>query len=81
MLELPLSLSFQAHIGEPISLSGKLGDQEVTVYGACAELAQKQGATKEQVADKINAFGNTCFTVENLDIQIDSQVFLPASIL
>lgn len=81
MLELPLSLSFQAHIGEPISLSGKLGDQEVTVYGACAELAQKQGATKEQVADKINAFGNTCFTVENLDIQIDPQVFLPASIL
>ena len=81
MLELPLSLSFQAHIGEPISLSGKLGDQEVTIYGACAELAQKQGATKEQVADKINAFGNTCFTVENLDIQIDSQVFLPASML
>ncbi len=81
MLELPLSLSFQAHIGKPISLSGKLGDQEVTVYGACAELAQKQGATKEQVADKINAFGNTCFTVENLDIQIDPQVFLPASIL
>ena len=81
MLELPLSLSFQAHIGEPISLSGKLGDQEVTVYGACAELAQKQGATKEQVADKINAFGNTCFTVENLDIQIDPQVFLPASML
>lgn len=81
MLELPLSLSFQAHIGEPISLSGKLGNQEVTVYGACAELAQKQGATKEQVADKINAFGNTCFTVENLDIQIDSQVFLPASML
>lgn len=80
-LELPISLSFQAHVGEPISLSGKLGEQEVTVHGAVAEVAQKQGATKEQVADKINAFGNTCFVVKNLDIQMDSQVFLPASML
>lgn len=68
-------------LGERAEYSVALGDIETTVYGNIVEPAQKQAATKDQVAKQFNKMGTSQFFLETLEITMDENLFLPVQVL
>lgn len=53
----------------------------VTVYGQVVQTAKSQPATKEQLARQIKKTGSTLFEFQNLEIDLEGEVFLPVKAL
>ncbi len=53
----------------------------ITVYGQMVQTAKSQPATKEQLARQIKKTGNTLFEFQNLEIDLEGEVFLPVKAL
>lgn len=55
---------------------------EVTMVGESPiEKASKRGAEKENIIEKLSETGDTSFIVKNCDVYIDSNIFIPLSVL
>lgn len=64
--------------GKPASLTLRCGESVYTVHSAgLVEQAQKQPMDQKRIAVQIEKLGNTPFSFESLDIQMDEMVFLP----
>ena len=65
--------------GEPAMLIISHGDCTVTVCGDTVEQAQKRPLTQDDVMKQLNKTGNSMFYFDNLEITMDSSVFIPVS--
>jgi len=65
--------------GSPAMLILSCGDCAITVCGDTVEQAQKRPLTQEDVNKQMNKTGNSMFYFENLEITMDSSVFIPIS--
>ena len=63
--------------GKPAILTLISEKQEITISGAVVQEAQKQPVTEEKVRKQICKTGNTPYTFEKLDIQMEGACFLP----
>ncbi|MCR5703319.1 MAG: U32 family peptidase [Eubacterium sp.] len=73
---------------EPISIQTNLSvldaqnnsvKKEIVVFGAIPESAQKRPLDEDTVRKQISKLGNTDFVVGTLEIDMDSDIFLPVS--
>lgn len=79
--EICVSAFFSAGNAARLTLSTKDGKCSVTVTGPVVQKASKRPVTKEDVREKIMAFGNTSFEPVSEDIFVEEGAFLPVSAL
>lgn len=71
-------LEFTLHKREETPLCvNRDGELTVRVYGECAEAAQKQPVTKEQIQKQMGKTGESDFVFENLDVRCEDGCFVP----
>lgn len=68
-------------LGKPVILSLNYGGFSAEVSGAAAEPAQKSALTRESVEKQLRKTGNTEFTFDQLEIELDEGCFLPVQAL
>ena len=68
--------------GAPCSLTAVDSDGNcVTVEGPIPEAARSRSLNGEDVADRLRKTGGTVFRAENVDVQVDEGLSLPASVI
>ena len=77
--KIPVSLSATLRSGEPMSLTMKGGDREITITGATPEAARTAPLTKDAVSKNLLKMGGTPYSVSSLDIALDDRLMLPLS--
>ena len=69
-------------IGKEPELKIKYRNKEVSVIGdKKTELAQKAGLTEEKVIEQISKLGNTNYSLDDVNISLDENSFLPLSVI
>lgn len=68
-------------LGKPVILSLNYGEFSTEVSGAAAEPAQKSALTRESVEKQLRKTGNTEFTFDQLEIELEEGCFLPVQAL
>lgn len=63
--------------GKNATLSLRLGNEEVTAAGEEVAEARKKPLDRETVLEKINKTGNTPFVFEELNLELDDNIFVP----
>lgn len=63
--------------GKPLEIDVILKGITVSASGAMVEQAKNQPLTKERIEKQMQKTGNTCFQFEHLEIQMDSDIFVP----
>lgn len=68
---------FYGHVGEKSSLI--IGDEvnEVCVYGNILDKSMNRPVDRDTIYDKLNKLGDTVYKFDNLDIDIDNNIFIP----
>lgn len=76
---------FTAKIGEEISFTiGRYISNEyiqVTVLGNRVEEARDKEANIEDIKAKLSQLGNTCYSLVELNVNVDKKAFIPASVI
>lgn len=67
--------------GLPALLHVSCKDAEAMAYTGEVQLAKNQPVTRERVLQQMDKLGNTVFTWESLDIQMNDAVFVPMKVL
>ncbi len=82
----PVSGRLTVREGEPLSLKLKLcretgGGPEAEVFGAVVQKAQNQPASRDRLEKQIRKTGGTAFELQDLDTELEGQVFVPVQAL
>lgn len=77
--KIPVSLSAQAELGEPMTLNLSAEGINVTVKGLIPEKATGKGSSKEEVLKQLTKLGGTAFSAEEADISPFEAGFYPIS--
>ena len=67
--------------GKPVFLEFSDGINTVSYHMGMVDVALKTPITKDQVIKQIGRLGDTIFSLEKLDVIMDSDVFVPVSVL
>ncbi|MBQ7015817.1 MAG: U32 family peptidase [Firmicutes bacterium] len=86
--QVPVGMSFEAIIGKPAKLSAYVieahSEEEPwaqTIEGPVVEAATARGLSEEAVAKQLTKTGDTGFSVQHLEMQLQEGSFLPVSVL
>lgn len=80
--KIPIKMEFTAHVDEPIEMS--VADEYIkisTTDNYVATLAKSSPMTKERIAESLEKVGNTPFTITEINIDIDDNIFIPVGVL
>lgn len=77
----PVSFSFCAHLGEQCRLTAVSCDETVTVFGDAPEVAVNRPTEADTVKTQLAKCGGSLYYFENADIDIDSGLMIPLSII
>lgn len=77
----PVNITFAAHKDEPLSLIMNNGNVSVTVNTGMACEATGSPVTADRVSKQLMKLGNTPYLCENIDIQMDDNLFFPMSVI
>lgn len=75
----PISLKFSCKAGENAKLTATALGKTVTVTGDTPEKAINKPMTKEVLEGRLGKFGNTQFYLDDIDIDLDDGLIIPAS--
>ncbi len=75
----PIDVYFEGKIGSKIKLVISDGCHSITVYGRIGEKAHNAVLTKNDIRSKINKLGDSIYEIDNFDIRIDDELFVPIS--
>ena len=77
--KIPLELFAKIKRGEPSSLTARVGEKTVTVYGATPEDARTAPINEETLRRNLSKLGDTVYTLNSLTIELDEGLMLPIS--
>lgn len=72
----PINMHFKAHIGTNTLLTIKHQDKTITFEGSLVEVAKSIPMTKDRIIEQLSKLGNTPFTTNNIEIDIDKNIFI-----
>ncbi len=72
---------FEAFKDEVMSFRISDGKNSVTIREYTPEIASKLPTSKETIKDKLSKLGNSVYTLEELEINIDDNLFIPLTFL
>lgn len=79
-LKIPLTAFFYAHKEEALSLTVMTMDEDVksvTVTGDLVKQSQNRPALKEEILKALHKTGNTAFSFQLIEVDMENDVFLP----
>lgn len=79
--KVPVNMSFEAEENKPIRLTATCGDYTCLVEGQIVQAANKQAATRESVEKQLKKLNETAFVLDQLQIVLKGQLFLPVRAL
>lgn len=65
------------HKGEAVNLILKAWDEQVCVRGVVCDAAGNRPVSREQVERQLKKFGNTRFVAEDVQVEMDEDIFIP----
>ena len=68
---------FCGHIGDMMSLTINDGSNEVCVYGSVVDKSMNRPVDRDMINDKLNKLGDTIYKFDNLEVDIDNDIFIP----
>jgi len=71
-----INMYFKAHIGTNSILTIKYLDKEINIEGSLVEQAKSSPMTKERIIEQLSKLGNTPFNINNIEIDIDNNIFI-----
>lgn len=74
---IPINGHFIAAAGEPLCLTLRAYDKEVSVYGDVPDLAENQPVTKERLYKQLDKLGDTEVYFDTLTIDLTGNLFIP----
>ena len=74
-------MCLRAVCGKPAEFSVSCGETEVCVEGADVQRAERVPMSRDRLEKQMKKTGNTPFVFEQLDIQMDEDIFLPVQAL
>lgn len=78
-------MCFKGKLGYPLSIEVESPSTGIrvgeTLDSYLVEKAKGAATTKEEVAEKLNMVGNTPFRIENLEIDMDEEAYIPVSLV
>lgn len=77
--KMPIEFEATFKSGEPSSLTAKVGERSVTVFGAVPEAARTQPISEENLRRNLSKLGDTVYTLSRLDIELDEGLMMPIS--
>ena len=77
--KMPIEFEATFKSGEPSSLTAKVGERSVTVFGAVPEVARTQPISEENLRRNLSKLGDTVYTLRRLDIELDEGLMMPIS--
>lgn len=69
----------KARSGEPLTLTVSVAGCEVTAYQELVQEALKQPMTKEKLAAPVEKTGDTLYYFEELQVEVDENIFVPVA--
>ena len=72
-IKMPVSMEFEAKIGEPISLKMRAGENEVCVSGDTAETAINRPTDEGRIKEQLEKLGQTPFGAEEVRVNTDGK--------
>ena len=72
-----ISGKFYGHVGEKAYLSLNDGVHEIFVYGNVIEKSVNRPVDKNTIYEKLSKLGDTVYKFDELDIDIDNDIFMP----
>ena len=80
--KLPINIEFNAFIGNKIVIKCTYLDCKVEVTSDfIVDRAIKQNTTKENIYNQLNKLGDTPYFINNLNINIDNNIFIPLKLI
>ena len=79
--KIPVQMQVVAHFPQSFILTVHDGVHTVKKEGAFLEKAAKTPTTEERVLSQLKKTGDTCFAVSDIQIDMDSDLFIPISLL
>ena len=77
--KIPIELTAKIKRGEPSSLSARIGEKCVTVYGAVPDEARTAPISEDLLRRNLSKLGGTVYSLLKLDIELDEGLILPIS--
>lgn len=77
----PIDIEFVCKANRKAELTAKALGKEATVVGTVPETAINKPMTEETVTSRLAKFGNTQFYLNNITIDLDDGLILPASVI
>ncbi len=74
-----IKAKFTAHIDKPVTLSLEYNDHRVSAEGMIVSPSKNSPLLADTVRSKVGACGDSFFEILDMDIDMDENVFLPAS--
>lgn len=78
---IPLKMKVNARLEKPIILTLTSGDYSATVTGARLEKAKSSPVSKDKIRKQLEKLGDTIFTLDDIEIKAEGNIFLPVSLL
>jgi len=76
-----INVKFEAFINKPMKIYVSDGINDLTIEGNIVEKSINSPITKERIKEVLNKTGNTPFIVNNIDIKINDNIFIPIGVL
>ena len=77
----PIDIEFVCKANRKAELTARALGKEATVVGAVPETAINKPMTEETVTSRLAKFGNTQFYLNNITVELDDGLILPASVI
>ena len=68
---------FEGHLGDKSKLTISDGINDVCVYGNIVDKSMNRPIDKKMIIDKLNKLGETVYKFDELEIEIDDNIFIP----
>lgn len=68
---------FEGHLGDKSMLTISDGINDVCVYGNIVDKSMNRPVDKKMIIDKLNKLGETVYKFDELEIEIDDNIFIP----
>ncbi len=75
--KVPINIHFKAHALEKCSMEVSDGIHQIFCEGDFCDLAKNSSLSKEIIKEKLSKLGNTVYEINNIQIDIDDNLFIP----
>jgi len=79
--KIPITIKLTAQKHKPLKLEIKTKHHEVCLENGIIDSSINRPTTKEEIYNHLNRLGNTPYSLKEVDIQLENNVFIPMSLL